>query len=68
MSCTTSSVSAPVLEIADVQRVLLATFDIGAPGQQLLIGTDVERVDREEVLALRLEVLVEQDVGDRVGR
>ncbi len=55
-------------EIADVQRVLLATFDIGTPCQQLLIGTDVERVDREEVPALCLEVLVEQDVGHRVGR
>ena len=42
------------VEVADAQRVLLAAVDVGAPGQQLLVGADVEGVDREEVLPFRL--------------
>ena len=57
----------PRAEITDAQCVLLATFDVGAPRQQLLIGADVECVDREEVLTLGLEVLVEQDLRCGVG-
>jgi hypothetical protein len=48
-------------EIAEPQRVLLATVKIG-DRQHLLAVADVERVDREDRVALGLAVLVEQNL------
>ena len=68
MSCDDVGEFQAGVEVADPQRVVLATVDVGAPRQQLLVVADVERVDREEVVPLGLEVLVEQDLrGGVVG-
>ena len=47
--------------VADAQRELLVTVEVGGPGQQAVARADLEGTELEEALALGVGVLVQQD-------
>ncbi len=55
-------------EVADAQRVVLVAVDVGRPGQQAVVGRHVERAEVEELVAVGLDVLVEQQLVGGVAR
>ena len=56
-------------DVANSQRVVLVAGSVGRPRHEAMIEADLERADVEEVVSLRFDVLVEdQLVGRRVGR
>jgi hypothetical protein len=50
------------VQVADAHRVALAAVDVAGPGEQVVVGADLEHAQGEVVVALGLGVLVEQDL------
>ena len=56
-------------DVADTQGVVLVTAEVGRPGDQAMIGADLEGADIEELVTFGFGVLIEHEiVGRRVRR
>ena len=60
MSAISSSSDLAGVEVLDPQRVALVALDVDGVGEQRAVGADLERAEREELVALGLDVAVEQ--------
>ncbi len=61
-SSTTSGRSAPVVEVAEAERVSLAAVEVDGVREHGVVGGDLEAAEREVVVAGGEHVLVEHDL------